>query len=392
MTNKKKVLIVDDERNIVQMLTMLLETRGYEVLVAENGRDAINRAHEKPDLILLDLILPDIEGLEVCRVLRGGNGTRHIPIIILSIKYLFEDKIEGLYFGADDYLTKPFDCEELFARMEAVLRRRFSLNDYFADKEPAILELRNIINEEKISSVYQPIFYLEPFKLLGCEVLSRPPIKSILSNPDVLFKTALRFGMYSNLEMLAWRRAFEGFPSFPPGTKMFLNCNPYLIESPEFYKIKATFDECNVDTNNIVLEITERSAISDFRVFCERLQFYRNSGIDIAVDDLGGGFASLESIIETKPRYVKIDRHIISDIKRDSLKKSIVKFIVSLCRENRILTIGEGIETKEDLETIIALGVDAGQGYLFCRPAPDIKISDIYIDLYQRLGIKAVTS
>ncbi len=387
MTSKRKVLIVDDERNIVQMLTMLLETRGYDVQVATSGREALEKAGSNPDIILLDLILPDIEGTDVCRKLRESNGTRFIPIIILSVKYLYEDKIESLYLGADDFLSKPFDHEELFARMEAVLRRRFSFDQYFRDKEPIILELRKIIKEELIEPFYQPIFSLNPFKLLGFEVLSRPPVKSILSNPEVLFKSALRFGLYCELEMLAWSRAAQNLPACPKGTKLFLNCNPYIIESPEFYRIKSTFDDTQIDTKDVVLEITERSAITDFKIFYERLQFYRNCGVDIAIDDLGGGFASLESIVSTSPTYVKIDNHIIRNMKADTLKTSIVKFITEFCRQNQITTIAEGIETEDDLEAVMALGVDAGQGYFLCRPAQKLDLIDVYEGIKENAGL-----
>ncbi len=389
MTERRKVLIVDDEHHIVQMLAMLLETRGYEVEVAQTGKEALEKAAAKPDIILLDLVLPDIEGFEVCRYIRENKETRQIPIIILTVRYLFEDKIEGLYLGADDYLTKPFENEELFARMEAVLRRRFSFNTYFQDKEPLILELRRILKEELLIPFYQPIFLLHPFKLLGFEVLSRTPLKSRLANPDILFKAALQFGLYCELEMLGWQRAAKNFPDCPPGTKLFLNCNPYIIESPEFYKIKSTFDEAKIKPQDVILEITERSAISDFKLFQERLHFYHNCGVNIAIDDVGGGFASLESIVLTKPAFVKIDRHIVANLRHDPLKGSLVKFITGFCKENNIQTIAEGIETQEDFNAVRQLGVDAVQGYLFCRPAPEINLDEIYEKLSQELQLEA---
>lgn len=387
MTDRRKVLIVDDEPSVVQMLSALLETRGYQVDVANSGQQALSLANKKPDIILLDLILPDLEGFEVCRLLKREQATRHIPIIILSVRYLFEDKIEGLYLGADDYLTKPFDYEELFARIETVMRRRKFFDDYFAQKEPLILELRKIIKEELIKPFYQPIFLLDNLKVLGVEVLSRPPLNSILSNPETLFKVALDFGMYAELELMAWEKALKSLPVIPKDIKIFLNCNPYLIQSPEFYKVKAIFDQGPFKSQDIVLEITERSAIPDFKSFYDRLQFYRDYGFQVAIDDIGGGYASLESIVTTKPSVVKIDNHIVYNIKNDPFKLSIIKFIVSFCKENHVICVAEGIETKEDLDTLMGLGVDAGQGYLLCRPTPDLDFIRIYEDLHERLNI-----
>ena len=163
MVNKKRVLIVDDEVNVRQMMSMMLETRGYEVHVAGSGEEALDKVSAKPDLILLDLILPDVEGFEVCRRLREKKSTRNIPIIIVSVKYLFEDKIEGLYLGADDYLTKPFEYEELFARMEAVLRRSLFFDQSTEQRDAIVFELKRILKEEMIVPFYQPVFFLKPF-------------------------------------------------------------------------------------------------------------------------------------------------------------------------------------------------------------------------------------
>ena len=167
MTGKKRVLIVDDEPSVSKTLKLLLETRGYEADIAETGREALEKALKKPDIILLDLVLPDIPGFDVCRKLRENRVTHFIPIIILSVRYLYEDKVEGLYLGADDYITKPFEYEELFARVEAVIRRRqmFNIND--KENSPIIAELRQIIDDNLITPFFQPIYFLKPFKLYG---------------------------------------------------------------------------------------------------------------------------------------------------------------------------------------------------------------------------------
>ncbi|MFH1359434.1 MAG: EAL domain-containing protein [Candidatus Omnitrophota bacterium] len=392
MVSKKRILVVDDESTVRQTMSMMLETRGYEVNVAETGQDAINRANDKPDLILLDLILPDFEGFEVCRRLREDKSTRHIPIIIVSVKYLFEDKIEGLYLGADDYITKPFEYEELFARIDSVLRRSLFFDESNSNREAVVFELKRIIKEQLIVSFFQPIFFLKPFTLFGYEALSRPPATSILSNPDLLFKAALRFGLYSDLELLSWRKAIEAAVKFKGSEKIFLNCNPYLVESPKFFKIKSLFEEVNMSPRDVVLEITERSAISDFKAFYKRLKSYRDYGFEIAIDDVGGGYASLESIVETKPKIVKIDTHLISDLENDPLKRSLIKFVVRFCRENHIIAVAEGIERKQDLDILLDLGVDAGQGYLLCRPAQSINLNEQYKDIHVRLGLDVPSS
>lgn len=118
---KGKILVVDDEKNICDLLRMYLEKEGYTVVMAHTGLDAVNMfATENPDLVLLDIMLPELDGWQVCREIRKISEK---PIIMLTAKDEVFDKVLGLELGADDYMTKPFDTKELVARIKAVLRR-----------------------------------------------------------------------------------------------------------------------------------------------------------------------------------------------------------------------------------------------------------------------------
>jgi two-component system OmpR family response regulator len=118
----ERLLLVDDEDNLRSMLEAALRHNGFDVAAVANGRDALDRAtNDRPDLIVLDVMLPDVDGFEVCRRLRtDGNRT---PVLFLTAKDATEDKVRGLTLGGDDYLVKPFSLEELVARAQAVLRR-----------------------------------------------------------------------------------------------------------------------------------------------------------------------------------------------------------------------------------------------------------------------------
>ena len=129
---------------------------------------------------------------------------------------------------------------------------------------------------------------------------------------------------------------------------LFLNCEPYLVESERFKTVKEMFSGFGMSSNEVYLEITERSAVTAFDAFYERLREYRHDGFKIAVDDLGAGYSSLESIIEIRPEAIKLDKHIVNGVSRDLYKNSIVKLFVAFCRENNIICVAEGIETKED--------------------------------------------
>ena len=121
---KPKILVVEDENNIAEALTYNLGKEGFRTIVAADGAKALELARrELPDLILLDWILPEVDGLEVCRILKQDDKTRSIAIIMLTVKSDETDKVLGLEMGADDYMTKPFSPRELVARVKALLRR-----------------------------------------------------------------------------------------------------------------------------------------------------------------------------------------------------------------------------------------------------------------------------
>ena len=169
---KSKILVVDDDRKIVELVRLYLEKDGYRVSAAYDGLQALELARQtRPDLIVLDLMLPGMDGLDVCRVLRG-EGNR-VPIIMLTAKITEEDKLIGLDLGADDYLTKPFSPRELLARTRAVLRR-VGEEEYEGPSEVRFDDLLVDFVRHEVQVRGEPV-HLTPteFKLL--EVLIREP-------------------------------------------------------------------------------------------------------------------------------------------------------------------------------------------------------------------------
>ena len=144
-----KILVVDDDRNICELLKLYLENDGYTVFVANDGQEAVEMFQSKaPELVLLDIMLPKMDGWQVCREIRKTSNT---PIIMLTAKGETFDKVLGLELGADDYVTKPFDAKEVMARVKAVLRRASGSNDAEENSKKIVkydnLEI-NIVNYE----------------------------------------------------------------------------------------------------------------------------------------------------------------------------------------------------------------------------------------------------
>lgn len=208
----KKVLVVDDDVKTVELVKLYLERDGYQVLTAYDGIEALRLARESyPDLIVLDLMLPDIDGLEVCRVLRNESA---VPIIMLTARTTDQDKLEGLGLGADDYVTKPFSPKVLVARVWAVLRR---LPGERGSEEIKHGELSMNFTKHEALFAGKPLnLTTVEFKLLG--VLAKEPGK-VFSRAN-LIEEALGYDFEGfdrtiDVHILNLRRKLEPDPSYP---------------------------------------------------------------------------------------------------------------------------------------------------------------------------------
>jgi two-component system response regulator MprA len=172
-----KILVVDDERAVRESLQRALELEGYEIELAEDGVEALARLADgngQPDAVILDVLMPELDGLEVCRRLRRGGN--RVPVLMLTARDAVENRVAGLDAGADDYLTKPFALEELVARLRALLRRTSGASNEvlrFADLEldPGTREVRR--DGEPIELTRTEFALLELFLLNPRQVLTR---------------------------------------------------------------------------------------------------------------------------------------------------------------------------------------------------------------------------
>ena len=167
---ESRVLIVEDDFHISNVLQLYFRSQGYEASVALRGGDALEMCREQlPQVVVLDIMLPDIDGYEVCRKLRGNLRTSHIPIIFLTQKDERADKIQGLELGADDYITKPFDVEELRLRVQNTIRRaRYeSLTDPITGLPGGRLieeQLRSLLRRDMWGLIYIGVTGLDAFR------------------------------------------------------------------------------------------------------------------------------------------------------------------------------------------------------------------------------------
>jgi EAL domain-containing protein (putative c-di-GMP-specific phosphodiesterase class I) len=232
-------------------------------------------------------------------------------------------------------------------------------------------ELDYILSTGNIATVYQPIVSLDNGSVIGYEALSRGPKDSILQSPDKLFAAAILHNRSWDLELLCRTKAIERAEDIQKDKYLFINVDPHIFKDEKFKKgfTKEFLSRHNISPENIIFEITEKTSIEDYKSFRAALNNYVEQGYKIAIDDTGSGYSGLKMLTETKPHYVKIDMDLIRNIDEDTFKQALIESFVKLAEITNMKLIAEGIETEGELDTLINLGVYAGQGYFISRPA-----------------------
>ena len=230
--------------------------------------------------------------------------------------------------------------------------------------------LDKILEGEYIVPVYQPIVSLTDGQTFGYEALSRISEKELEMDIGQLFKAADRTNRAWELEALCRTKALKNSVHIQNGRKIFLNVNPNIIHDEKFREgfTKTRLNEYGLDFHNIIFEITERVAINDKDAFIGSIKHYRDQNYGIAIDDVGSGYSGLNTIANIRPNIIKLDMDLIRNIDKDRTKQFLCKAMVDFCKSVGILLIAEGIETKEELKTLIKLNVDLGQGYFLDIP------------------------
>lgn len=234
-------------------------------------------------------------------------------------------------------------------------------------------ELIQILRNKSIRTVYQPIVSLDNGHILGYEALSRGPCDSFFESPGNLFDAAEHFNRLWELELLCRTKALENARELPTGKLLFINVNPEIIKDRKFKKgsTKDYISKFGMNPSNIIFEITEKTAVSDYKSFRKTIENYISQGYKIAIDDTGAGYSGLRLLTETRPQYIKIDMALVRDIDKESIKQELMKTFYSFAKITNMQLIAEGIETVNELNTLIDIGVQYGQGYFFQRPAAE---------------------
>lgn len=222
---------------------------------------------------------------------------------------------------------------------------------------------------------FQPIFLTKTGKIFGFEALTRHKSGSI--NVKKLFDDAKADGTIHILDMICRRNALKEASNQALRDYIFINICPETLLHPQhtFGLTDKFAEEFNFPLERVVLEITEQTAIDNYKIFIESVYYYKNRGYKIAIDDFGAGFGGPKLLSILEPDIVKIDRHFISTMADNYISRSFVEFTISICHEKNIMVVAEGIETQRELNEVIKLGVDLIQGFYLGMPSKLIKNS-----------------
>jgi EAL domain-containing protein (putative c-di-GMP-specific phosphodiesterase class I) len=273
----------------------------------------------------------------------------------------------GIYVGASPVFRNPkIRTERLIYRgiREAAQAARGAEQ---WERSRKVNDLKALIRDEAVFIEYHPIIVTQTEEVYGFEALARG-VRRELRSPEVLFEVAEEANLVWELSRILRRRAVQGImKDLKEGQYLFLNIDPHDFDDPTFRNFDP--DELQIeDPSRIVLEITERTAIKDYPRFQEYLKDFRARGFRFAVDDAGSGYAGLGSIANLAPDYIKLDISLISNIDTNFLKQNLVETMVQFAEGQGAQVIAEGVERREEFETIKELGVHYTQGFLFHRP------------------------
>jgi EAL domain-containing protein (putative c-di-GMP-specific phosphodiesterase class I) len=376
-THKARVLVVDDETEVRQVMVRMLTSVGYIVSAANDGEEALRLLEKEPiDLVITDIAMPKADGMTVLRKVRERNA--ELPVLLVAGAPTTESAIRAVRYRATEYLTKPLDPDTF---VDAV-RRALQMNR-LAELRRTALELghgRNANGEPSeerslrerfersvaaLYMVYQPIVSWSRRCAFGYEALVRSSEPS-LPHPGAMFEAAERLTATSELGRAIRAKCGGPLETADPDFTLFVNLHSRDLLDEVLFDPLAPLTRW---ASRTVLELTERAAIDGIDDIAERIARLRLLGFRIAIDDIGAGYSGLNSFATVQPDFVKLDITLVRGLDKDPVRRRLVRLLTELCNDLGIFVVAEGVETAPERDALVELGVDLLQGYLFARPA-----------------------
>ncbi|MGH2696757.1 MAG: EAL domain-containing protein [Actinomycetota bacterium] len=387
-----RVLVADDQPAMLEILAEMVRT-GEDVELVATAQDAtqaveLSKRH-RPDVAVLDVNMPGGGGPRATREIREFSPA--IRVVALSASDDRGAVLEMLRSGAAGYVVKGAGVEEILQGIRRAARGEAPLSSEVAgnvideltgrlDQEAGEAERRNetvrriqeALEGRQLTVVFQPIFDLERERMVGAEALSRfagEPRRP----PDAWFSEAASLGLGVDLELRAVETALQHLSQLPAEVYVSVNLSPDAVTSGRLLEVLAP-----AALERAVVEITEHAPVADYEALAEALEGFRSGGGRVAIDDAGAGFASLRHILRLAPDIIKLDISLTRDIHRDQSRRALAAALISFARETRSVIIAEGVESREELDTLRVLGAAQAQGFHLAKPLPPGDLGSVH--------------
>jgi len=395
-----KILVIEDEEAVRENLLDLLEAENFETITAANGKIGLSLAiSEIPDLILCDIMMPEIDGYGVLSGLRQEPLTATIPFIFLSAKSAKSDFRQGMDMGADDYLTKPFTRTELLNAIinklekHAVLRKHLLTQSNLQISNPRkhLLEtnLRKLIQTEdfpQFDIYYQPIVNISHKRTFAAEGLLRWRSPELgLVSPTEFIPVAESTGLIIPIgkwvlknicqQIKVWRH--QGIDTLT----ISMNLSAIEFNQPDLIsQVVNLIESNNLVPHSLEIELTESMIMQDVDSAITTMSSLKSLGVKIAVDDFGAGYSSLNYLKYFPIDTLKIDHSFVQDVANDYHKAAIIKALINMGRDLNLSIVAEGVETVSELSFLKEHKCDAIQGFIFSPALPMLEFEQFLLN------------
>jgi EAL domain-containing protein (putative c-di-GMP-specific phosphodiesterase class I) len=377
-----RLLLVEDDVHLASALTRRLQSRFDVTAVADGATAAELLVREKFDVVLTDIQLPRMSGIDLLRVVRAYD--LDVPVIVMTGAPSVETAIAAIDLGALTYIAKPFEGTKLeealdrASKLVQIARAKRELADSTGTGSPlagdrAGLEACFTRALDGLWLAFQPIVDARSHRTIAYEALARTT-EPTMPHPGAFIEAAERLGRLHDFSRRVRTVAAESFRPPDATAKLFINLHPRDLVDPDLYDRNAPLSKM---ASRVVCEITERAALESVQDVRSRTTALRALGFELAVDDLGAGYAGLTSFATLEPDVVKLDMSLVRNIDVSPVRSRIVESIVRLSRELSMRVVAEGIESQGELGRCVAIGCDYLLGFLLGLPRFDARASSL---------------
>jgi EAL domain-containing protein (putative c-di-GMP-specific phosphodiesterase class I) len=368
-----RLLLVEDDGPLRSALVRMLDGRFEITSVADGSSAADCIKRDRFDVVLSDVHLGGMSGIDLLRRVRSAD--LDVPVILMTGLPDVDGAIQAMDLGALTYIKKPFELGVLDAalaratKLAALARAKRDAIEAGLGGSPASNEHAALTTsfERALDSMwiaFQPIVDGRSRRTIGFEALMRSN-EPTMPTPSALLDAAERLGRIHDVGRRVRECTAAAFEDDRDGSLVFVNLHAADLLDDHLFDERAPLTKL---AHRVVLELTERAAISDVSDARHRTAELRRRGFKIAIDDLGAGYAGLTSFATFEPEIVKLDMSLVRGIESSAVKRLIVGRIAGLCHDLQMRVVAEGIETRAELECMLELGCEYLQGYLLGHP------------------------